>query len=202
MNCRRIPKYPPRPLASKRVDLEPVSSWTPPASWILSRWLPDLLLLYSKNRKPSSPTPLPALGSLGRKSSPHLRRRQITPGKSIQPRLLSASLPHRRKAKHHYGTAIFWAPPATTEDTKPPPITTRILRFPNTGNQESDATMNSKTPLVSGPAGDHRVHQTVTKHHYNHEGHSGTEYQRASAGSAKRKQSAQGLAPAQACKIP
>ena len=45
---------------------------------------------------------------------------------------------------------MLCAPPATTEYTKPPPITTRILRSPNTSNQESNAPMNSKTRLVGG----------------------------------------------------
>ena len=63
--------------------------------------------------------------------------------------------------------------------------TTRILRSPNTGNQESNAPMNSD---VLAPAGDDGAHQTVTTHHYNHEGHSGIEYKKASARSAKRKE--------------
>ena len=146
-----------------------MSPSTPPASWILSRWLPDLLLLYSKNRNPFSPTPLPAPGPLSRKSSRHNRGRQLTPGKLIQPRLFSASLPCLPHRLHDWNPAIYKAPPATTEHTKPPPITPRIRRFASTGNQESNVPMHSQTPLVSSdllnPAGDHGVHQTATEHH-------------------------------------
>ena len=53
---------------------------------------------------------------------------------------------HQRRAKHPWSPAIVWAPPATTEHTKPPPITPRIRRFASTGSQESNAPTNSKTP--------------------------------------------------------
>ena len=142
-----------------------MSPSTPPASWILSRWLPDLLLLYSKIRKPSSPATLPDPGPKGCKSHRHTGCGTLTSGKSIQPRFFSASLPHQRRAKHTWYQAISCTPPVTTEHTKPPPINLRIRRSASTSSQESDAPTMSETPLVSsdflGPAGDHRAHKTT-----------------------------------------
>ena len=155
---------PPRPLASRRVDpgLWILPSWTPLASWIL-------LLLYSKNRKPSPPSPLPGLGSLPRKLSRHPCRPLIATQFRQFPCLCSASLPCLPHRFHERNPTIYWAPPATTEHTKPQPDTTRIQQFASTGNQESNAPMNSKAPLESSglpnPASDHGAHQTATRHH-------------------------------------